>query len=416
MPSLRLLPLLLAHPCRAAAAAATAAAAGQLVVPAWDAKMEFKERCIEVASDAMSTPGQPRNFTNNSRWSFWSMPEGQAPPGGWPVLIQLAIIPYPAANATAPHCGMDGYNPPDSSGPWLAEQQRTGQNANERRSQERRRAKAYELALAAARRRVAEQEHMRPHQPLLPPELRELGWGDPALPPQCEPSTRWANGLTLTGTVLSNTTAPHNLTKRLFPAPQEWCCEQSVQAAGGSSQPVAAWTYESRTHTCVVYGTVSGTSKNHPGYISGAASAPPPPPTPSYWGCSGAMARACGDYSYERKSGTSREPDPGCLTCADDANTKAYLVSQGCTDEFIAKACTPPDGCSAAVRRRRAPISVRLVPSLARILTSTAAATGGADLGRQVWRGGRGVPPVHEQHLRRVQAVRRLRVRRQRYG
>jgi hypothetical protein len=171
MPFLRMLPLLLAHPGRVVAAAA--AAADELVVPAWDAKMEFQERCIEVANDAMSTPGQPRNFTNNSRWSFWSLPEGQAPPGGWPVLIQLAIIPYPAGNATAPHCGMDGYNPPDSSGPWLAEQQQAGQNAHERRSQERRRAKAHELALAAAHRRAAVPEHTRPYQPLLPPELRE---------------------------------------------------------------------------------------------------------------------------------------------------------------------------------------------------------------------------------------------------
>ena len=77
-------------------------------VPAWDAEMEGKEHCVEVPPTAAA------NFTNNSRWSFTALPAGAAPAGGWPVLIQLAIIPYPSKSGK--HCGMDGYNPPGGFG------------------------------------------------------------------------------------------------------------------------------------------------------------------------------------------------------------------------------------------------------------------------------------------------------------
>ena len=41
---------------------------------------------------------------NNSRWAYWSTPAGDPPAGGWPVLIQLAIIPFPQADGK--HCGV----------------------------------------------------------------------------------------------------------------------------------------------------------------------------------------------------------------------------------------------------------------------------------------------------------------------
>ena len=96
-----------------------AAAAAGLVHPQWKSKMEVSTKCVEVPPAATS------NFTNNSRWAFTSLPSGSPPEGGWPVLIQLAIIPFEAdgewpvdPNGTAKYCGYDGLNPPSSYEPW----------------------------------------------------------------------------------------------------------------------------------------------------------------------------------------------------------------------------------------------------------------------------------------------------------
>ena len=78
-------------------------------VPAWDAEMEGKEHCVEVPPTAAA------NFTNNSRWSFTALPAGAAPAGGWPVMIQLAIIDFnPEIKSLLKNhgqCGLDGNIP-----------------------------------------------------------------------------------------------------------------------------------------------------------------------------------------------------------------------------------------------------------------------------------------------------------------
>ena len=89
-----------------------------LVVPGWNATMPHTEHCIAVPDcDAAS-----HCVHNNSRWAFVSLPkEGAAPASGWPVLIQLAIIDFAAANASIEanggQCGLDGVIPFPKGGP-----------------------------------------------------------------------------------------------------------------------------------------------------------------------------------------------------------------------------------------------------------------------------------------------------------
>jgi hypothetical protein len=93
---------------------ASAGAGAALEKPAWDFEMKSTTTCIEVPPTV--------NFTNNSRWAYVAVPQGDAPPGGWPVLIQLAIIPFQAAgerptyNGSTKPCGMDGEAP--AQFPW----------------------------------------------------------------------------------------------------------------------------------------------------------------------------------------------------------------------------------------------------------------------------------------------------------
>ena len=53
---------------------------------------------------------------NDSRWAFTAVPKGTPPSGGWPVLIDLAIIDYtPVAtngDDEPKKCGLDGLFPP----------------------------------------------------------------------------------------------------------------------------------------------------------------------------------------------------------------------------------------------------------------------------------------------------------------
>jgi len=62
-----------------------------LVAPAWESPMASTTHCLEVNAT------EAHNFTDNSRWLWVSVPDaaGTAPPEkGWPVVINLAIIPF----------------------------------------------------------------------------------------------------------------------------------------------------------------------------------------------------------------------------------------------------------------------------------------------------------------------------------
>ena len=87
------------------------AAVDVLKVPAWSSEMKAgsTQKCIHVPAT------EQYNYSNNSRWAFTQVPQGTPPAAGWPVLIQLAIIPFAAEgeapytpNGTTPKCGMDG--------------------------------------------------------------------------------------------------------------------------------------------------------------------------------------------------------------------------------------------------------------------------------------------------------------------
>eukprot|EP01044_Picomonas_judraskeda_P015713 COSAG03_NODE_2679_length_2529_cov_22.939506_1_plen_312_part_00 len=99
--------------------AADVGAQAALKVPAWSKEMKATstQKCIHVPATAQY------NYTNNSRWAFTQVPQGTPPAAGWPVLIQLAIIPFAAVgeapytpNGTTPKCGMDGLLEPTF--PW----------------------------------------------------------------------------------------------------------------------------------------------------------------------------------------------------------------------------------------------------------------------------------------------------------
>ena len=78
--------------------AADVGAQAALKVPAWSKEMKATstQKCIHVPATAQY------KYTNNSRWAFTQVPQGTPPAAGWPVLIQLAIIPF-AAVGEAPY-------------------------------------------------------------------------------------------------------------------------------------------------------------------------------------------------------------------------------------------------------------------------------------------------------------------------
>ena len=94
----------------AALGLASAAAVAEIAAPPWNQSMPHKEYCIDV----------PNLFNgsivnNNSRWAFVAEPTGSVPGGGWPVLIQLAIIDFkPGLGSVLKNhgqCGLDGQSP-----------------------------------------------------------------------------------------------------------------------------------------------------------------------------------------------------------------------------------------------------------------------------------------------------------------
>ena len=65
----------------------------------WDwepSPAHISEHCLPVPS----VPGEYYNSTvtwrNNSRLLYLAVPEGKPPPGGWPVLVDLLTVDYPA--------------------------------------------------------------------------------------------------------------------------------------------------------------------------------------------------------------------------------------------------------------------------------------------------------------------------------
>jgi hypothetical protein len=98
-----------------------------IVVPEWDYPMNHTEHCVKVADHPgvgpppppvpspwgpPSVPPKPFTVVNDSRWAFVALPHGAPPPGGWPVLIDLAIIDFNGTTASGETCGLDGVFPP----------------------------------------------------------------------------------------------------------------------------------------------------------------------------------------------------------------------------------------------------------------------------------------------------------------
>ena len=73
--------------------------------------MPHTEFCIEVPDVTIGT----ESIANNSRWAFVAEPTGSVPAGGWPVMIQLAIIDFkPEFKSLLKNhgqCGLDGNIP-----------------------------------------------------------------------------------------------------------------------------------------------------------------------------------------------------------------------------------------------------------------------------------------------------------------
>ena len=122
-----------------------------LVTPSWDKPMVQKQHCVNVATfippgpppgpapppnpwdphPQPTPPPKPYTVKNDSRWAFTALPKGTPPAGGWPVLIDLAIIDYtPPRDALhpfrpTPKCGLDGQIPPGEN-PGFRRQLRGG--------------------------------------------------------------------------------------------------------------------------------------------------------------------------------------------------------------------------------------------------------------------------------------------------
>jgi hypothetical protein len=111
------------------------AAPPKMVAPSWDAPMPHSLHCIHVADynppgpplppgpppppspwdpNPKPQPPPPKPYTvkNDSRWVFVALPKGTPPAGGWPVLVDLAIIDFRPPNGTKEKCGLDGVFPP----------------------------------------------------------------------------------------------------------------------------------------------------------------------------------------------------------------------------------------------------------------------------------------------------------------
>jgi hypothetical protein len=67
-----------------------------------------------------------------------------------------------------------------------------------------------------------------------------------------------------------------------------------------------------------------------------------PPSSGSYWACQGQLAKHCDTFFHQ-------VPRDQCLACAE--RHKSELFANGCTTALIAKACSEPRGCSAAVHQ-----------------------------------------------------------------
>ena len=90
-----------------------ASSASALQQPAWDwepSSAQISEYCLPVPS----VPGVYYNsnvtWRNNSRLLYLAVPEGSPPAGGWPVLIDLLTVDYPAGlyASSARTCGLQG--------------------------------------------------------------------------------------------------------------------------------------------------------------------------------------------------------------------------------------------------------------------------------------------------------------------
>jgi hypothetical protein len=90
-----------------------AAASVVLQQPEWDwepSPAHISEHCLAVPS----VPGEYYNSTvtwrNNSRLLYLAVPEGKPPPGGWPVLVDLLTVDYPAGlySGASSDCGLQG--------------------------------------------------------------------------------------------------------------------------------------------------------------------------------------------------------------------------------------------------------------------------------------------------------------------
>jgi hypothetical protein len=183
-PSVRMLPVLLPSTMAVALTVTLAAphATAKFVHPPWDMEMEMGSTtaCVEVPVSAAS------NFSGNSRWAFTQLPKGSPPEGGWPVLIQLAIIPFQAVgekplypNGTRPSCGLDGYNPPHFPwGPEAASADSEGllqvrdYTGNRRKRQQRAQQRGFAMPAASM-----VDEHLERLQLLLPETAPERGPG-----------------------------------------------------------------------------------------------------------------------------------------------------------------------------------------------------------------------------------------------
>ena len=99
-------PLLLLAAAAAAAALLPAAVAQALKKPGWKAKFGRTTKAVCVAGGAANT----HSAAHNTRWTFYGLPAGTPPPGGWPVYL---IFPPWSTRPSAdqiPEAGQLGHN------------------------------------------------------------------------------------------------------------------------------------------------------------------------------------------------------------------------------------------------------------------------------------------------------------------
>ena len=98
----------------AACAATSVVAAGSpppLTVPAWT----WEPAAAQVASICLDVPDSTGNWNNltiqwanNSRLLYLAVPDGPAPPTGWPVMVDLLVVDFASVVAGAKKCGTEG--------------------------------------------------------------------------------------------------------------------------------------------------------------------------------------------------------------------------------------------------------------------------------------------------------------------